>query len=108
MSAREERVEALAGVLAAHTPTNGFDEIGVWFNYGCSCSAVGDSDEWHRRHIAEAIASDRLLDSDALRALIAEERAGALRDAQEAAEAVGWLRAAAFLAEYRADREEGR
>lgn len=51
----EANTPELVAVLAAHVQVSGFDEIGDWFSYACSCSATGDSDEWHREHVAAAV-----------------------------------------------------
>jgi hypothetical protein len=108
---------AIAEVLAAHVQVTGYDEIGVWFNYACSCSAFGDSDEWHREHVAEVLAD--LLAAERQRGR-AEERAGECRrlaaracrnaEGRTGADADWWNRTAAWLMGHAAtaDREATR
>lgn len=77
MSERDERVKALAGVLVEHIA-----EAGGWH---CSCQPV-DETEGARDLLEgtwEAHVAETLLDSPAMRDLLAEDRAKALREAAD-------------------------
>lgn len=45
----------VAKVLAAHRQASGFDEVGDYFKYACTCSWSGHSDAAHRDHVATEV-----------------------------------------------------
>ncbi len=45
----------VAKVLAAHRQASGFDEVGDYFKYACTCSWSGHSDADHRDHVAAEV-----------------------------------------------------
>ncbi len=45
----------VAKVLAAHRQASGFDEVGDYFKYACTCPWSGHGDADHRAHVAAEV-----------------------------------------------------
>lgn len=62
----------IEAVLRDHVQVEGFDEIGVYWKYGCDCSWTGNSDDEHRAHVAAAVLAwldARLTEGDVVEAV---------------------------------------